>query len=221
MKKTFLNLGKHPIANGFLTEPINNEYKYDLKVCFDTNTKLITLCNYVDPPLMFNEYYAYRGSMSKTMVNHFKNISKELQETIKGSKILEIGSNDGVFLKNWPRQTTIAVEPCNNFAEETNNMDYRTYNEFWDNVCAERIINHHGHQDIVFAANCICHIPDLDETFSAIEKVLSNDGVFIFEDPSLAEMINRNSYDQIYDEHAHIFSVTALNSILKKLIFTV
>ena len=29
-------------------------------------------------------------------------------------------------------------------------------------------------------------------------------------------MISRNSYDQIYDEHAHIFSVTSLANILKK-----
>ena len=27
-------------------------------------------------------------------------------------------------------------------------------------------------------------------------------------------MLERTSYDQIYDEHAHIFSVTALNNIL-------
>ena len=42
-----------------------------------------------------------------------------------------------------------------------------------------------------------------------------NLGVLIFEDPSLAEMINVNSYDQIYDEHPHIFSVTALSKILE------
>ena len=29
-------------------------------------------------------------------------------------------------------------------------------------------------------------------------------------------MLNRNSYDQIYDEHAHIFSVTALQNILNQ-----
>ena len=43
---------------------------------------------------------------------------------------------------------------------------------------------------------------------------MSDDGVFVFEDPALDKMIERNSYDQIYDEHAHIFSVTALKNIL-------
>ena len=46
--------------------------------------------------------------------------------------------------------------------------------------------------------------------------LLKDDGIFIFEDPSLAEMINNNSYDQIYDEHPHIFSVIALDNLLQR-----
>ena len=50
MKKEFLDLGKQPIANGFLNKgEFNNEFFFDLKVVLDENTKLvscfITLCN--------------------------------------------------------------------------------------------------------------------------------------------------------------------------------
>ena len=230
MKKVFLDLGEQPIANGFiLKDDINNEeFKYELKVCFDEDTKLITHLDYVDPPLMFNENYVYRGSMSKTMVEHFKKFSTDLKLTLtqypfykRGAltgdvKVLEIGSNDGVFLKNWSVENTIAVEPCGNFAEETNRIGYKTYNRFWDTETSNLIKESEGKQDLIFAANCICHIPDLDETFRGIHDLLSDKGVFIFEDPSLAEMINRNSYDQIYDEHPHIFSVISLKNILER-----
>ena len=64
MKKQFLDLGKQPIANGFLyEEEINDEFFFNLKVGFDKKTKLVTQMEYVDPPLMFNENYSYRGSM--------------------------------------------------------------------------------------------------------------------------------------------------------------
>ena len=215
MKKEFLNLGKQPIANGFLYEKdIPNEFFYDLKVGFDNKTKLVTHMEYVDPPLMFNENYSYRGSMSKTMVNHFKEFSNLFEN--KDIKVLEIGSNDGVFLKNWNPQSTIAVEPCSNFAKETNDLGYKTYNEFWTLDLSNRIKENHGKIDLIFAANCICHIPDLDQTFKAIYNLLDDKGIFVFEDPSLAQMINNNSYDQIYDEHPHIFSVIALNNLLKQ-----
>jgi methylation protein EvaC len=216
MKTQFLDLGKQPIANGFLfKEEIKDEYFFDLKVGFDEESKLVTQMKYVDPPLMFNENYAYRGSMSQTMRTHFKGLSEQLQ-TKPDIKILEIGSNDGVFLKNWNTNQAIAVEPCSNFAKETEALGYTTYPDFWTQELAYHILYTKDFQDIIFAANCICHIPNLDETFKAVETVLSADGVFIFEDPSLAGMINNNSYDQIYDEHPHIFSVIALDNLLRR-----
>jgi len=217
-KKEFLDLGRQPIANGFLTEDqFKNEFFYDLKVGIDRDTHLVTHMDYVKPELMFNDTYAYRGSMSKTMRNHFANTSRYLREFLpKTPKVLEIGSNDGVFIKNWEVDSTVAVEPCSNFAKETNDLGYKTYNGFWTKELAETVVEENGWMDLIFAANCICHIPDLDQTFTAIENTLSDNGFFVFEDPSLAKMINENSYDQIYDEHPHIFSVIALQKILER-----
>lgn len=218
MKNKFLDLGSQPIANGFLIkEQFDTEFFYNLSVGFDEETCLVTQMDYILPELMFNDTYPYRGSMSKTMVNHFEKFSRIMKNYLDSSpKVLEIGSNDGVFLKNWDKNTTFAVEPCSNFAKETNAMGYKTYSEFWDRNLAEKIGIENGYMDLIFAANCICHIPDLDETFSAVASLLKPCGLFIFEDPSLANMINSNSYDQIYDEHSHIFSVTALSNILKR-----
>ena len=214
MLKKFLDLGKQPIANGFLyKDQIPDEYFFNLGVAFDEETKLITQTEYVDPPLMFNDEYVYRGSMSQTMREHFEEFSYILGYN---KKILELGSNDGVFIKHFSPEDAIAVEPCGNFAKETQEMGYTTYPEFWTVDLAEKIKVIHGKRDIIFAANCICHIPDLGETFKAVELLLKDDGFFIFEDPSLAEVINNNSYDQIYDEHPHVFSVIALDNLLRR-----
>ena len=51
----------------------------------------------------------------------------------------------------------------------------------------------------------MCHLRDLDDCFNAIANLLNDEGVFVFEYPSLLRMLERGSYDQIYDEHAHIF----------------
>jgi methylation protein EvaC len=118
-------------------------------------------------------------------------------------------------LKNWPNDYTIGIEPCGHFAKITNDLGYQTYSEFWTTELSEKIKNDgHVDFDLIYAANCICHIHDLDETFKAVKNLLSKDGVFVFEDPSLLRILERNSYDQIYDEHPHIFSITALDNIL-------
>ena len=215
MKKEFLDLGRQPIANKFLKEDeYEGEFFYDLKVIFDEDTKLVSLKDFVKPELMFNEDYAYSTSMSYPMVKHFELTANMLKEEFNPETVLEIGSNDGPFIKNFGTEISICVEPCENFAKKTTDMGYRSYISFWDTDVSHGIKEIHGEMDLVYAANCICHIQNLDECFAAVKNILSKDGVFVFEDPSLLRMLERGSYDQIYDEHAHIFSIMALDNIL-------
>jgi len=216
-KKEFLDLGKQPIANGFLNkDEFEDEFLFNLKAVYDEDTKLVSLNEFVAPELMFNENYAYHASMSETMKDHFGRLAHRLQKEYRPSNVLEIGSNDGIFIRHFNPSTTIAVEPCKNFADMTNDMEYKTYSEFWTSKLSTLIKQEHGTMDLIYAANCICHIHDLDDTFKAVRNLLSEDGIFVFEDPSLIFMMERGSYDQLYDEHAHIFSVTALQNILTK-----
>ena len=70
MKHTFLDLGTQPIANNFLSNLDEEEYKFNLTVEFDDETKLVSLGDFVKPELMFNDSYVYYSSNSKTMLTH-------------------------------------------------------------------------------------------------------------------------------------------------------
>jgi hypothetical protein len=216
VKHTFLDLGIQPIANNFLSNLDEEEYKFNLTVEFDDETKLVSLGEFVKPELMFNDSYVYYSSNSKTMQKHFKDYANALKEEFSPKQVMEIGSNDGVFVKNFSSDTTVAIEPCGNFAKITNSAGYRTYDKFWNLEAAEQIIENHGKRDLISSSNCVCHMQNLDEAFAAISKCLTDNGIFVFEDPSLLKMLERVSYDQIYDEHAHVFSVTALQNLLNR-----
>ena len=218
MKITFLNLGKQPIANNFLPKESleKKEYFFDLEVVFNTKNNLVSLKKFVEPEKMFNDQYVYHSSQSSTMRNHFRNISNLLKNEFKPNKVVEIGSNDGVFSFNFDQEKTFCVEPCGNFAKITSNKNYKTYNNFWNYKISNKIKTNHGLIDLVYSANCMCHIQDLNDAFSSIYNLLSEEGIFVFEDPSLLKMISRNSFDQIYDEHAHIFSVLSIKKLLEQ-----
>ena len=49
----------------------------------------------------------------------------------------------------------------------------------------------------------------------SIDKLLSTKGVFIFEDPYLGSMFSQVSYDQIYDEHIFLFSLSSVKKIFE------
>ncbi len=217
MKKEFLDLGRQPITNKFLSkEEFKDEFFYDLKVVFDEETKLVSMRDFVKPDMMFNDDYKYNTSLSTPMVNHFKKTAELLKMKFGPKSVLEIGSNDGPFISNFPIESSICVEPCGNFSSKTANMGYTSYTEFWNTELADKLKSDHGNVDLIYSANCICHIQDLDDCFKAVETLLSKTGTFVFEDPSLLRMLERGSYDQIYDEHAHVFSVIALDNILRK-----
>ena len=218
MKKNFLNLGKQPIANSFLSsiskKSIKNEYFYRLLVCFDTKNFLVSVKNPVNPKIQYTDKYAHRASESLTMRKAFKQIAKKLQKRFKPRKIIEIGSNDGVFLKNFSKKKVIAVEPCKNLANLTKKK-FETYPNFWDKNLAKKISKRYSKVDLIFSSNTISHIPNLKETFEAINDILSDRGVLVIEDPSLSSVIKINSYDQFYDEHVYVFSALSMNKIVK------
>jgi len=216
--REFLDLGQQPIANGFLLkEEFPKEIFYNLKCYYDEETHLVSI-HQPDKNLLFHDSYAYKTGLSQTMIHHFKNATTDIKQLKINPRVLEIGSNDGTFIRNFSPENAACVEPCKNFAEITNN--YRTYNSFWNKETVEKILLDGYFYDVVFAANCISHIPNPYETFRNVYNVLKSDGLFIIEDPSLLHTLNNVSYDQIYDEHAYLFSTISLEHIAKNTGFT-
>ena len=217
VKKEFLDLGRQPIANAFLKEKdFDNEFFFDLKVCWNPETNLVSIKDFVEPERIFNEDYPYNTSNSFPMIQHFKDTAEMLKMKFTPKKVLEIGSNSGPFIENFDKENSICVEPCGNFAKVTEDMGYKTYIEFWTTELAKEIIGKDGYMNLIYAANCMCHVHDLDDAFNAVKELLSPSGVFVFEDPSLLRILERGSYDQIYDEHPHVFSVVALDNLLRR-----
>ena len=220
MKKKFLNLLNQPITNSYLKsndkKSIKNEFFYNLTVTFNTKNFLVSLSKPVDPKKQYTDKYAHRASQSLTMQQSFAAVAKKLKKRFKPKFSMEIGSNDGVFLKNFNKKKIIAVEPCINLAKITNNLGYKTYPRFWNLSLANKILKNKKKFDLIYSANTISHIPNLKETFDAIYKSLSDNGVVVFEDPYMGSVLKMNSYDQFYDEHVHLFSLIAISNLLKE-----
>ena len=166
--------------------------------------------------MMFNNKYPYRSSMSQTMQKSFKDLAQQIKKKINPKKILEIGSNDGSFLKNFDKKISIGIEPCANVEKITKRQKFNTIPKYWNSKLAKSILKKYGEIDLIYSANTISHIKDLNDVFKSIKIVLSPKGVLILEDPSLLECLKRNTYDQFYNEHIYVFSYLSLKSILKK-----
>lgn len=94
--QNILDLGLQPYANKYPSKDLlDNEFKENLLIsiclnCFTCNTNKIA-----SRKEMFEEYF-YLSSVNPELVNHFEELSKIIPIN---SKLLDIGSNDGILLK--------------------------------------------------------------------------------------------------------------------------
>ena len=219
----FMSFGKMPIANGFLDEKdFSNEFFFNMEVGFNEELSLFQLNDHPKPEKMFNKNYPFFTGSSEYMKRHFKNYAEFVKKYLKtNSRIIEIGSNDGTFLKNFDNSENyiVGVEPSKNVADLALKNNIPTINEFFNTNNAKKLKKFIGNTDLICASNVICHVPDLNNLIEAVDLLLNKDGIFVFEEPYLGSMFEKVSYDQIYDEHIFIFSASSISKIFAKFNF--
>ena len=216
----FMSFGKMPIANGFINEDkFKDEFFFDMEVGFSEDLSLFQLNDHPKPKMMFNENYPFFTGSSEQMKSHFKKYADWIKKyhPSKISNIVEIGSNDGTFLKNFSSidYNTLGFEPSKNVAERALKNNINTINDFFNLTSISTQKKLKNNTDLICAANVICHIPDLNDLIQSVGSMLNQNGLFVFEEPYLGSMFEKVSYDQIYDEHIFIFSVTSVSKIFK------
>ena len=214
----FMSFGKMPLANGFLKESdFESEFFYEMEAGFSEQLSLFQLNEHPKPAKMFNENYPFFTGSSEYMKLHFKNYADWLKKKYlnSNSKLIEIGSNDGTFLCNFKNSSIdyVGFEPSENVANKAKENKVKTINQFFSAENIEDLKNFKKKTDIICASNVICHIPDLKNLIITVDELLSKKGVFVFEEPYMGSMFDKVSYDQIYDEHIFMFSVTSVKKI--------
>lgn len=214
-----MSFGKMPIANGFLTsDQISTEYFFELAPAFCSECGMVQIIEQPAAEKMFHENYAFFSSTSKHMQIHFKAFADYIMNShFKGRAapfVVELGSNDGIMLKNFKESNVkhLGIEPSVNVADVAREQGIETISEFFNLDLAKRIVDEYGHADAVLSANVMCHIPDINSVAEGIAYLLKDDGVLVFEDPYLGDVITKTSYDQIYDEHVFVFSATSVSA---------
>ena len=210
--KTIMDFGKQPLGNAFVSkEDFKKEYFYQMRVGFNNESKMFQLIKQPNPTKIFHENYAFFSSSSKNMAIHFKEFAKSILDSSylqKDPFIIELGSNDGILLKHIKRRGVrhLGIEPSKNVANESRKLGINAITEFFNQRIAREVLEKYGPSDTIVAANVMCHIPNISEVIKGIKLLLKPSGVMIFEDPYLGDVIEKNSYDQIYDEHVFLFS---------------
>ncbi|MBT7896813.1 MAG: class I SAM-dependent methyltransferase [Flavobacteriales bacterium] len=218
----FIDFGDMPMGNAFLDrKQVKNEYLYHMRVAVCPKCKTLQLMDIPKPEQMFHDHYAYYASTSEYMKKHFKQMSNDLIKNFSlnnKSFVVEIGSNDGITLKNFAEAGIphLGVDPSSNVANVAKNNGVDVLCDFFGSNTADTIVANKGNADLFIATNTMHHIEDINSVAEGVSKLLSPRGVMVSEDPYLGDMIESTAYDQLYAEHMYIWSITSMNNVFSR-----
>ncbi len=226
----FLSFGRMPRADAFITpEEIDGEFFFHLAAGRCGGCGMVQLCERVPDALMFHDTYAYYSSTSAGMQRHFARFAGEVQQRLGGVVtgvvnggvtsgapfVVEIGCNDGILLEGFAKAGIrhLGLDPAGNVVGDAVRKGLTVRQAFFTEATAADIVQEHGRADAIVAANVICHVADIHSVFAGVRRLLSPEGLFIFEDPYIGAILEANALDQFYDEHVFYFSAASVQHL--------
>ena len=216
--KKIIDFGKIALVGNFLKKK-RKQKKYKISLNYCVSCKHVQISEKLNPHLLFKNYLWETG-ISKSNIHILKDLLQKLKKLgiNKKSKILEIASNDGSFIKILKEKfdcSIIGVDPAKNLAKKANKKNIFTINNFFDYKLSCFIKGKYNKFDYIFARNVIAHIKEPNNIFRGIDNLLTDDGTFILEVPHLLNIFNKNQYDNIFHEHIGFHSLKSIQDLCK------
>ena len=106
-----------------------------LELVFAQNSCLLQLKHTYLPEKMYGMNYGYRSSLNQSMINHLEDKAHFLEKFVnlkESDVVLDIGSNDGTFLKSYnTKATKIGIDPTGIKFEKYYDSDIKLVSDFF------------------------------------------------------------------------------------------
>jgi SAM-dependent methyltransferase len=220
-----VDLEEQPSANRLLSRTdlvrLQNgatEWKRRLAVYLCENCTLVQLGETEAPERLFTENYVYYSSYSAEWVERAKKFVELVVARFSlttNSRILEVGSNDGYLLQHFVSLgiPCLGVDPAGMAAKAAKEKDVDTVVGFFNEKTVQKIVADFGTFDLLIGNNVFAHIPNIRDSVAAMKYCLAPGGILSLEFPHLANLIQYNLFDTIYDEHYFYYSVIAVQQL--------
>ena len=219
----FLSFGDTPLADQLVSKDQwhQTDLTAPLEVSYCSVCHLVQLTHVVKPEILYSEKYAYRTSVSSSLITHFRESAQRLiesRELDSNSLVVEIASNDGCMLENFRQHgiPVLGIDPAVQPTTAATTAGIPTLREFFTEALAATLAEEGKQADLILANNVLAHVPDLNGFIRGIRRLLKPDGLAVFEVPYLADLLNKCEFDTIYHQHLCYFSVTALVNLFRR-----
>lgn len=217
-----LDFGQHSYADTFIAENQLHlsEPAFPLQLFLNAESGSIQLGFVSNDDERYNLYeYSYTSSNSKVSRNHWDEFADFAINKYRSYNFaVEVGSNDGYLIKQFAKNNKkiLGVDCSKQMCDLANANDVNSIQRVFGLSVAKEIEEAYGKADIIMANNVFNHSNNPLDFAKAVARLLSKDGVFIFEVPYWLCMVESNRFvDMVYHEHISYFTVKSCVNLLK------
>ena len=221
--KPAFDIGVQKFTGVFLKTKNEKVPEGSLALVFCDNCNLLQLQNSFDPNIMYGSNYGYMSSLNQSMVNHLKVKAEKINRLINlnpGDIIMDIGSNDGTFLKFFSKKLKlIGVDPTMKKLKNYYRKDIIKVPNFFSKSNISKIIN--KKIKVVLSISMFYDLEDPVNFAQEIFETLDDNGIWHLEQSYMPLMLKNNSYDTICHEHLEYYSLKSIKYIFDKVGFKI
>jgi 2-polyprenyl-3-methyl-5-hydroxy-6-metoxy-1,4-benzoquinol methylase len=212
-----VDLGVSPLSNDYVA-PGESESFFPLAAFVCGKCFLVQVPAVVPAERIFGDY-AYLSSYSDSWLEHADRYCTAIVERLglrAGSRVIEVGSNDGHLLKRFRARglTVLGIDPARNVAQVARDAEIETVTDFFGLGLAERLAADGVRADLLVGNNVLPHVPDLNGFVAGLRTLLADGGLITLELPHLMRLLQGGQFDTIYHEHYSYFSALTARSVL-------
>jgi SAM-dependent methyltransferase len=213
----FLDLGRMPLAGGFLSgrAAAEKEVLYPLPVHVCRECSLVQIVDPVDPEILFQDY-SFASSTVAPLVNHFEAYAAWLVERYRPASVVEFGCNDGILVKPLAARgvRAVGVDPSKNITALAREKGLDVVTGYFDRALARELEGRVGKVDLVTGSNAFAHNAEPGRILEAARSLLNPKGLLCLEVMYAGDLLEQMQWDTLYHEHLTFYSLGTLATLL-------
>lgn len=216
---TVLSLGDQVLTGVFPRTAHEKITRGPLDLVWCANCTLVQLRHSYDMNEMYGDNYGYRSGLNGSMIRHLEHKVRFLEWLASPSEsdlVIDIGSNDATTLKAYRgAHRKVGVDPAGRKFGHFYPPDITLISEFFSAEAVERVIP--GARAKIITS--IAMFYDLERPADFVRDVaalLTDDGIWHFEQSYMPSMLRTNSYDTICHEHLEFYSFKVVKDLVER-----
>jgi SAM-dependent methyltransferase len=186
---------------------------------------LVQLKHSGDLEIMYGEDYGYRSGLNRWMVEHLEGIADAVKAhgvLKKDDLILDIGSNDATLLTFFHGQgyRLVGMDPSGVHFTQFYKDTMQLVPHFFTGAQFKKEFND-TKATVVTSIAMFYDLEDPQAFVNDIASILSDNGVWLFEQSYLPSMLKANAYDTVCHEHLEYYAMRQIEWLLERAGMTV